>query len=140
MNFIGTILSISYFLSLVFRIIYNAFSKRKIRYDFWLIFDLISGAVNIAAFNIIGNATPEKLLDINGAKRWYDYYMIVVLVISWLRFFSYFLIITSVAKVTITLFYMLYECVSFMVILTSYLILMTTVFTTMFRDATTPDA
>ena len=116
------------------------FSKKKIRYDIWLFFDLISGAVNIAAFNIIGNATPEKILDVDSAKRWYDYYMIIVLVISWLRFFSYFLVIKSVSKVTITLFYMLYETVSFMVILVSYLILMTTVFATMFRDVGTPDA
>jgi hypothetical protein len=116
------------------------FSKRKIQYDIWLFFDIISGAVNIAAFNIIGGATPDEILDINGIKRYYDYYMILVLVISWLRFFSYFLVIKSVSKVTITLFYMLYETVSFLVILSFYLILMTTVFATMFRDVPTDDA
>lgn len=58
-NFAGTILSISYFLSFVSRVIYNYFSRRKIKYDFWMLFDLLAGAVNIAAFNIIGNATPQ---------------------------------------------------------------------------------
>lgn len=66
--------------------------------------------------------------------------MIVVLVISWLRFFSYFLVVSAISKVTITLFSMLRETLSFMIILVCYLTLMTTIFATLFRDVNTEDA
>ena len=66
--------------------------------------------------------------------------MILVLIISWLRFFSYFLVISKISKITLTLFMMLRETVNFMMILSCYMILMTTVFATLFRDAETVDA
>lgn len=66
--------------------------------------------------------------------------MIVVLVCAWLRFFSYFLVITSISKVTITLFKMLWETISFLIILVCYLLLMTTIFATLFRNTDTDDA
>jgi hypothetical protein len=66
--------------------------------------------------------------------------MIVVLIISWIRFFSYFLVINTISKVTLTLFMMLKEASIFLLILGCYLVLMTTIFATLFRDASTPDA
>lgn len=66
--------------------------------------------------------------------------MIIVLVISWLRFFSYFLVVNIISKVTLTLFMMLKETLNFMFILGCYLVLMTTIFATLFRDAQTDDA
>ena len=101
-----------------------------------MMFDLLSGAVNIAAFNTIGRSSSESILNIE-TKTIYDYYMIVVLVISWLRFFSYFLVISIISKVTLTLFMMLKETLNFMLILGCYLVLMTTIFATLFRDANT---
>lgn len=98
-----------------------------------MLFDVVAGVINLAAFNVIGNATPEQMLDVE-TKRIFDYYMIVVLVISWLRFFSYFLTVSAISKVTITLFSMLKETLSFLIILGCYLILMTTIFATLFRD------
>lgn len=138
-NFIGTILSISYFLNFVSRMMYNTFSKKKIRMDLWLMFDIIAGGVNILAFNIVGNSSPESILIVQ-TKRFYDYYMIMVLIISWLRFFSYFLVISKISKITLTLFMMLRETINFMLILGCYMILMTTVFATLFRDAESEDA
>lgn len=66
--------------------------------------------------------------------------MILVLMISWLRYFSYFLVIRLISKLTITLFSMIKETVSFLIILSCYLILLTTVFATLFRDVETDDA
>lgn len=31
--------------------------------DLWMLFDLFAGTINIAAFNIIGNATPETIIN-----------------------------------------------------------------------------
>ena len=62
LNTIGTALSISYFLSFIGRVIYNHFSRRKISFDLWLMFDLLAGVVNVAAFNNIAASTPESML------------------------------------------------------------------------------
>ena len=66
--------------------------------------------------------------------------MILVLIISWLRFFSYFFVMSKISKITLTLFMMLKETINFMLILGCYMILMTTVFATLFRDTQTVDA
>ncbi len=105
----------------------------------WLLFDLISGVVNITALNIIGGSTAADILDEN-TKIYYDYYTIIVLLISWLRFFSYFLVIEKIAKISITLIRMLKEMASFSLVLFLYLILATSIFSTFFRNAGTPDA
>jgi hypothetical protein len=63
-NFIGTILSVSYFLNFLSRIIYNACSKKRIRMDLWLMFDILAGGVNILAFNIVGGSNPENILTV----------------------------------------------------------------------------
>lgn len=56
-NFIGTILSVSYYLSFICRLIFNYNSKNKIPMDIWMLFDLVCATVNIAAFNYIGIQT-----------------------------------------------------------------------------------
>eukprot|EP00347_Sterkiella_histriomuscorum_P007582 403348366 len=122
-----------------FRIIYNYFSLKKIDLDLWIIFDLAAGIANIFAFNIIGNSPPEAFLD--QQQKWtLDYYMNAILIISWLRYFSYFMIISPIAKVTLTLFKMLFETISFFIIAICYLCLMTTIFIMLFKDAGTEDA
>jgi len=107
--------------------------------DLWLMFDILAGIVNILAFNIVGGSSPDNILNVE-TKRAYDYYMILVLIISWLRFFSYFLVVSKISKITLTLFMMLRETLYFMMILICYMILMTTVFATLFRDTATDDA
>jgi hypothetical protein len=93
----------------------------------------MAAIINIFAFNFIGTRTPDYLMD-ESSKSIVDYYMIAVLMISWIRFFSYFLVLNTIAKLTITLFRMLQEAVSFLVITTFYLLLMTSIFATSFRD------
>jgi hypothetical protein len=90
--------------------------------DIWMIMDLLAGGVNILAFNVIGSSTPENMLTVQ-TKRFYDYYMIVVLIISWLRFFSYFLVVNIISKVTLTLFMMLKEAIVFLLILGCYFVI-----------------
>ena len=61
-----------------------------------------------------------------------DYYVIAVVIVSWLRFFGYFLVIRSISKLLSTLIKMVFDAVSFVLITSSYLLLMGTVFTTLF--------
>lgn len=62
-SFYGILLSITFFISFFGRLVYNAFSRKKIRSDIWMLFDLSCGCVNIFAFNFISNATTDRMLD-----------------------------------------------------------------------------
>ena len=63
-NFVGTILSISYFINFFCRVIYNSKNKKKINFDLWLYFDIVAGVINILAFNIVGGTSPESILNV----------------------------------------------------------------------------
>jgi hypothetical protein len=64
-SFLGTLLSISFFICFIGRFVYNTFSRRKIKSDIWMLFDISCGCVNIFAFNLISNATTQQMLDPN---------------------------------------------------------------------------
>ena len=65
-------------------------------------------------------------------KQIIDYYVILVLVLSWLRFFAYFLIIQSISKLLMTLLRMVQDTVSFLFIGVCYLMIAASVFTIFF--------
>jgi hypothetical protein len=54
--------------------------------------DLVTSMFNIVCFNVIGKTQPEAILDLT-KKATLDYYVIAVVIVSWMRFFSYFLVI-----------------------------------------------
>lgn len=65
--------------------------------------------------------------------------MIAVVIVSWLRFFSYFLVIRTISKLFMTLIKMLKDTVSFILVVSCYLIIVTTIFTTLFSDVNEDD-
>ena len=65
--------------------------------------------------------------------------MIFVLILSWIRFFSYFLVINSIAKITITLFKMVEQALIFLIIMISYMLMAMIVFATLFNSANTAE-
>ena len=62
-NFLGILLSLSYFVSLICRFMFNGFSTVRLPFDLWMIFDMITGSINIGAFSIIGSTAPESFYD-----------------------------------------------------------------------------
>lgn len=70
-------------------------------YDKWTIIDAITALMNIVCYNVIGNVTPDIIQDVN-KKRTVDYYVIFVVLISWIRFFSYFLVVKPISKLLMT--------------------------------------
>lgn len=64
-----------------------------------------------------------------------DYYVIVVVIVGWLRFFSYFLVIRKISKLIMTLVKMLFDTLAFIFLVSCYMIIATTVFTTLFSNA-----
>lgn len=62
-----------------------------------------------------------------------------MLILSWLRFFSYFLVLNTVSKLTITLGRMIKEAFGFLIVVSAYMMLATTVFATLFRNVDSED-
>jgi hypothetical protein len=93
--------------------------------------DTISAILNTGAVILIRYVKPEDFLD-NSKKDYIDYFMIVVLCISWLRFFVYFLVIKPLSKLMLTLIAMIVDTLSFMFIIGCFIMIMASVYTTLF--------
>jgi hypothetical protein len=91
-NFLGTIFSSGIGLSLLAKLLFNLFARKKLVFDLWTLVDLVSTIMNLMCFNVIGNVRVEQMEDVT-QKRVLDYYVICVTIVSWLRFFSYFFLI-----------------------------------------------
>lgn len=67
-------------------------------------------------------------------KNNFDYMMIFVLILSWIRFFIYFLVIRDISKMLLTIWEMLADTVSFIFIVVCYFVVTASVFTTLYQD------
>jgi Polycystin cation channel len=137
-NYYGTIFSATLALHLISKFIFNLCVEVKMPLDKWSMIDLICSVFNIVCFNMIGKTSPETIID-RKQKESLDYYVIAVVIVSWLRFFGYFLVVRSVSKLISTLMRMISDAVSFILIVSSYLLLMSTVFTTLFQSSMPDD-
>lgn len=137
-NFYGTIFSALLVLHLAAKLVFNIFVDIKLPIDKWTAIDLVSSVFNIVCFNMIGKTDPATIVD-RDKKMTLDYYVIAVVIVGWLRFFGYFLVIRSVSKLLSTLIKMIADAVSFILIVSSYLLLMASIFTILFQSAI-PDA
>ncbi len=63
-----------------------------------------------------------------------DYFMILVLCVSWLRFFVYFLVVRSISKLLLTLLAMIGDTLAFMFIVVCFIAIMASIFTTLYQD------
>lgn len=115
------------------KICFNLFSKSKISLDKWTIMDTFSAILNIAAVLIITNIDPESLLE-PLTKDIVDYFMILVLVVSWLRFFTYFLVVRPISRLILTLVAMIGDTVGFIFIVSCFILIMASLFTTLYQD------
>lgn len=137
-NYFGTLFSGTLVLHLITKIVFNLFADVKMPLDKWTLIDFASSFFNIICFNVIGKTTPDVIVD-PLQKQKLDYYVIAVVIVSWLRFFGYFLVVRSVSKLLNTLLRMVRDCISFLLLLGSYLLLAATIFTTLFQSDPTLD-
>ena len=110
---------------------FNICAKKRIAFDKWTIMDSLSAILNIAAVQLIQRIDPETLT----IARWkdaVDYFMIFVLCICWLRFFTYFLVIRDISKLLLILIAMIGDTVAFMFIVCCFILIMSSVFTTLY--------
>ena len=132
-NYLSFLISASLLFSVCLKIIFNVAAKRKLRFDVWTFFDIVCALFNLVAVNVISNFTVEELLD-TGRKQSIDFYIIVVIALSWLRFFSYLLVNQKISPLINTLLRMVIDTLYFLVILVCYLAIMSSVFETLYID------
>ena len=82
---------------------------------------------------VISKIDPRELLNPT-YKSIVDYFMIVVLAISWIRFFFYFLVVRSISKLLLTLIAMIQATTAFMFIVFCFILIMASVFTALYQD------
>ena len=91
-------------------------------FDKWTIIDIVTAFMNLICFNTIGNITPSQILD-PSQKQTFDYYVIVVIMLSWIRFFSYFLVVKSVSKLLMIIFNIFIKIMTFNFVLFSIVLI-----------------
>jgi hypothetical protein len=93
--------------------------------------DALNALLNIGAFEFIVNM-PIWILQQTSSKYLVDYLIIAILIISWLRFFIYFLLVREISKMLLTIYEMLTDTLSFVFIVMCYLLIVASVFTTLY--------
>lgn len=132
-NSFGTLCALSLLYSGLCKWGFNKISKDvTLPIDKWTVLDIVCGLVCVVSFNYTRNLSSDDILD-QEQKQIVDYYIVAVLVVSWLRYFSYFLLIKPVSKLFMTLIQMLRDTISFMFIMASYLLLAASIFSTLFQ-------
>lgn len=99
--------------------------------DKWTILDSISASLNIIAVVVIYRSNPEMFID-SKQKDYIDYFMLLVLTVSWLRFFSYFLVVREISKLLLTLLEMIGDTLSFLFIVSCFILIMSSIFATLY--------
>lgn len=133
-NVLAFVFSFSLLAHIILKILFNASSKTgKLPIDKWTIVDGISAVLYIVAIFVVSNLTAADFLDSN-SKDYVDYFVLLVLCMSWIRFFSYFLVIRDISKLLLTLIAMITDTLAFIVIVACFLIIAASVFTTLYQD------
>ncbi len=66
------------------------------------------------------------------SKENLNYFMAIDFVVDWMRIFAYFLIVRDISKILLTLYEMLFDTLSFVFLLVCYLIIMGSIFSTLY--------
>lgn len=102
-------------------------------YDKWTVIDAVTAIMNLACFNMIGNISPQVIID-PGQKKTIDYYVIFVVLLSWLRFFSYFLVVKPISKLLMIMKSIVINTMSFNFIVLAFVLMMMSVEFTLFHS------
>ena len=124
------------------KLVHNMFSEEKIPLDKWAYMDTVSGVINLGALIILYFTKAETYLELFWPsisstltkKDLIDYYMLIVLSGAWLWFFFYFLITEKISILLLTLFKMIGDAFSFILIMLSFFLFVGSIFTTLYQD------
>jgi hypothetical protein len=133
-NILAFVFSFSLIGHILLKAIFNTFSTTgSLPLDKWTIVDGVSAVLYIIAIFVVSNLTAADFLD-PSSKDYIDYFVLLVLCMSWIRFFSYFLVIRDISKLLLTLVAMIADTLAFIIIVACFLIIAASVFTTLYQD------
>jgi hypothetical protein len=113
--------------------LFNLFAEIKMPYDKWSIIDAATALLNMVCFNVIGGIKPSQVLNLD-EKSTLDYYVIFVVLLSWIRLFSYFLVVKPISKLLMISYRIQVNTLSFNFIVLSTIAIFITLFTTFFQS------
>ena len=108
-------------------------ATHKIPIDKWTKVDILCALWNISWVYLVIKYSDNQYLDMN-MKNYLDYYVIVVMLISWSRFFMYALMQKAISILLLTLYEIMYDTMSFLLILGLYILVVSCIFTTLYQD------
>lgn len=127
--------SISSLISVVCQFVFNLFSVQNVPFDKWSILDLFNSVVNVSVLQIFNLLKPKDFIAAEYRTMIITMNLAMVIV-SWTRFISFFLVISSMSRLLMTLSKMVTAAVTFLFITFCYLIMMVPVFGTLFQEQT----
>lgn len=129
-------------LSVILVFIFNVFSKSKVGIDRWSVADILMSVVNTSVFLVFIfyiNSDNFFLKDdednIKGISALVVYMQLAMVVVSWLRFISLFLVVSAVSKLLITIIKIIMECFIFLFIVICYFLMMLPVIFVIFNES-----
>lgn len=115
-NLIAFLFSFSLIAHTFLKLTFNTFSTTGLLpFDKWTVIDNISAVLYIGAIILVNNLSPEDFLN-EKTKDWIDYFVLLVLCVTWIRFFSFFLVIRDISKLLLTLVAMITDTLAFILI------------------------
>jgi hypothetical protein len=112
------------------KIWFNIRSEFNIGIDKWTVLDTVTAVLNFVASIVIEKIDTSFFLT--NKKEIIDYFMLLVLLVSWLRFFSYFLVWRAISKLLLTLIRMLGDTLVFLFLVACFILIMSSVFATLY--------
>ena len=123
--------------SVASKVLFNMFAKPdlnfRVPYDMWTKFDLVSAVATLIGFPYILSTSPEEMIT-KEVKDQLDYVVLVLILLQWGRFYMFFLIVAELSKMILTFISMVIDTMPFMFLVSSYLIVVSAIFTTVFQD------
>lgn len=115
-NYVALIFAFSMVAHSLQKVFFNALTTTgKLPLDKWTVMDTVSSVLHIISIAIIWNLKPEDFLHLRW-KDWIDYLILLVLSMTWIRFFSFFLVIRNISKLLLTLVAMITDTLAFILI------------------------
>lgn len=119
----------------VMKVIFNINTdKVSVPIDKWTISDFACGVLNLVANLFYMHISPAELTK-DTSENALNYFMIFVLVVTWVRFMMLFLLHRIISKTILILKGVFIETLSFLLLFGIYLLIVASIFTVVFRQS-----
>lgn len=107
----------------------------KLPIDKWQLLDVVFAGSSMGLILFL-TSLPLSWFTDTSIKHNLSYAVVVVSIFQYFRVFLYFLVVSSVSKMLLTLYMMILDTLAFILLLATWIFVSAVVFTTMFQDTT----